>query len=96
MTTQDQYEKICQRVLRKHYREYSKAVCDPFFVDCESKAKAKLTEMLRNTRSEVETIVAIPRWDLNSRRIAERIIGKYLNIGRKYGERYYKRKLKIN
>jgi len=96
MTTQEQYGKICQRVLRKHYRQYRKAVCDPFFVDCESKAKAKLTEMLRNVRVEVETIVEIPRWDMNSRRIAESIISDYLNIGRKYGERYYKRKLKIN
>lgn len=91
MEQQERYEKICQKVLRRHYREYRKTVTDPFFVDSEEKAKKCLTAMLLNVREELEGAVYFKRGDINSRRIAEIIRGKYLNMGRKYGERYYKR-----
>lgn len=95
MTPQEQYGKICQRVLRKHYRAYQKRVDDPFFVDCESQAEVALNKMLRDAREEMEGSIYINRRDKNSRRIAEIITGDHLNIGRKYGTRYYKKKLKI-
>ncbi len=94
MTPHEQYEVICQRVLRKHYRAFRKVVSDPFFVSSETQAKAQLTKMLRNARMEAEEIVQVERWDSNSRRIAEILLGKYMHIGKKYGERYYRRKLK--
>lgn len=96
MIPQEQYKKICQRVLRKHYMLYRKRVDDPFFVDCESKAKIALNKMLRDAREEMEASIYINRRDMNSRRIAEIITCEYLGIGSKYGERYYKQKLKIS
>lgn len=93
MKPQKQYEKICQRLLRKHYRAYRKRISDPFFVDSHAEAEIALNKMLRDAREEMETSIYIDRRDLNSRRIAEIIKGTYLNIGRKYGERYYKKKL---
>lgn len=95
MTPQEQYEEICQRVLRKHYREFRARVSDPFFVDCEYTAKIELNKMLRNARAEMEAVIHIKRSDFNSREIAEIMLGKYLMIGRKYGQRYYRKKLKI-
>ncbi|EAR01390.1 hypothetical protein FB2170_11736 [Maribacter sp. HTCC2170] len=95
MTQQQQYSKICQTVLRKHYRLFCRKVNDPFFVDSEPQGRQYLTKMLFDTRTEVQATTYINRRDMNSRRIAERILSEYLQIGSKYGERYYKRCLKI-
>lgn len=95
MTPQEQYEVICQRVLRKHYKVYRKAVEDPFFVDSAAKAEVALNQMLRNAKEEAEAAIYINRRDINSRQIAEMILCKYLSIGRKYGKQYYRKRLKV-
>lgn len=87
------YEKICQQVLRKHYREYRKRVNDPFFIDSREKAAVALTHMLNEVSNEVQSTVSIDYRDINSRNAANYILSEYLSIGRKYGTRYYKDKL---
>ena len=95
MKQQEQYAKICQTALRKHYKIFRQTVNDPFFVDSPSKGRQYLTKMLLDTRKEVVATIYINKGDMNSRRIAEQILSNYLQIGSKYGERYYKRRLKI-
>lgn len=93
MNYKEGYEKICQTVLRKHYREYRKRVDDSFFIDSEQSAERALTEMLNRVREEVNGMVYIDYKDLNSRNAANYILSEYLLMGRRYATRYYKNKL---
>ena len=82
---------VCKRVLKKHYDQFRKDIKDGFFYNTPVQGQRRLTEMLGNFRKEMDGVVQLGRNNTDLEVIKETIMGEYMQIGRKYGERVLKR-----
>ncbi|MGN7513678.1 MAG: hypothetical protein ACTHOM_04835 [Allomuricauda sp.] len=88
---EDKCHEVCKSVLKKHYNQFRKDIKDGFFYNTPVQGQRRLTEMLGNFRKEIDEVVRFGRHDNDSEVIKETIMGEYMQIGRKYGERVLKK-----
>jgi len=88
---EDKCHEVCKTVLKKHYNQFRKDIKDGFFYNTPVQGQRRLTEMLGNFRKEIDEVILFGRQDNDREVIKETIMGEYMQIGRKYGERVLKK-----
>jgi hypothetical protein len=88
---EEKCHEVCKQVLKKHYNQFRKDIKDGFFYNTPVQGQRRLTEMLGKFRIELDEVVRLGRGDSNREVIKETIMGEYMKIGRKYGERVLKK-----
>ncbi|MCL6272543.1 hypothetical protein M3P19_00900 [Muricauda sp. 2012CJ35-5] len=87
MINEEQYHQICKNVLKRHYYSFREDINDGFFYNTPTQAEKRLLKMIRDFRSEMEQRVPVSHNDSNSQVLKEQILGDYINIARKYGNK---------
>lgn len=88
---EEKCHEVCKVVLKRHYNEFRKDIKDEFFYNTPVQGQRRLTEMLCNVRREIDGVVQLGRNNTDLEVVKETIMGEYMQIGRKYGERVLKK-----
>ncbi|MEO0507669.1 MAG: hypothetical protein AAF090_16055 [Bacteroidota bacterium] len=91
MFTEEKYRQLCQIVLKRHYNDFRNDIKDRFFYNTSTQAEKRLLDMIRNFRTEMEEMVPIRRNNIDDEVLQSQILGEYIQIARKYGNRVKRR-----